>query len=73
MDVSPDFSNCQQRFFEISFFDSRNCFFGNFFLGGNVRLAGAAFDADDFVAIAARDFRFVAIKCRRLADGVHGF
>lgn len=44
----------------LDFFNGRNFFFDNFFLRGNVR-AGAAFAADDFIAVAARDLRFVAI------------
>ena len=58
--VSAIVSNASSR---LDFFNSRNCFFGSFFLRGDVRRAGAAFDADDLAAVAAPDFRFVAIMC----------
>jgi hypothetical protein len=67
--ISTIASNASSR---LDFFDSR-IFGRQLFLCGNVRLAGAAFDADDFVAVAARDLRFVGIMCPRLADGAHGF
>ena len=55
----------------LDFFDRRSFSLGSFCLGGNVLLAGAAFDA--FVAVAGRDLRFGAIVCGRVAGGVQGF
>jgi hypothetical protein len=51
----------------LDFFDRRSFSFVSFCLRGNVLLAGAAFDAAD--GFVARDLRFGAIMCWRLAEG----